>query len=213
MRLQTGRAQRGMVLISALLLLVVVTVLAIAMFRSYGIQERIAGNVREKERALHAANLAEQFAEYWLTRDNNATLAPIQCTEQLNAVLNQGAICSNIMSLTHAGAALSPLGAWDNGDKDNPVSLGVLYMPTLGAGSVDMHLNSSVDSKSWETTGGTYFQEPRFYISDLGTSAIPGVPGEIFQIDAKGWGTTANAVAIVESTFVVGPEVVNLGGL
>ena len=43
--------QRGMVLITSLLLLVVVTILAIGMFRSIGLQEQIAGNVRDKQRA------------------------------------------------------------------------------------------------------------------------------------------------------------------
>src|SRR5205807_8509264 len=41
--------QRGMVLVTALLLLVVVTLLAVGMFRSFGLDEKIAGNVREKQ--------------------------------------------------------------------------------------------------------------------------------------------------------------------
>jgi len=44
-----GRSpQRGMVLITALLLLIVVTILAVGMFRSFGLDEKIAGNTREK---------------------------------------------------------------------------------------------------------------------------------------------------------------------
>ena len=56
-----------MVLVTALLMLIVVTILAVAMFRSFGLDEKIAGNLREKQRALNAAETAEQFAEYWLT--------------------------------------------------------------------------------------------------------------------------------------------------
>jgi type IV pilus assembly protein PilX len=40
--------QGGMVLITALLLLIVVTILAVGMFRSFGLDEKIAGNMREK---------------------------------------------------------------------------------------------------------------------------------------------------------------------
>jgi type IV pilus assembly protein PilX len=55
--------QRGMVLVTALLLLIVVTILAVGMFRSFGLDERMAGNVREKNRALNTAESAEQAAE------------------------------------------------------------------------------------------------------------------------------------------------------
>ena len=48
------RPARGIVFISSLLLLVIVTMIAIAMFKGFGISERIAGNLREKHRALHA---------------------------------------------------------------------------------------------------------------------------------------------------------------
>ena len=63
----TRNAQCGMVLISSLLLLIVVTIIALSMFRSFGIQEKIAGNMREKQRALSAAVSAQQFAERWLS--------------------------------------------------------------------------------------------------------------------------------------------------
>ena len=45
--------QRGLVLVSSLLLLLVITILALAMFRSTGLSEKISGNMRETERALH----------------------------------------------------------------------------------------------------------------------------------------------------------------
>jgi len=65
--LNTRTRQRGLVLVSSLLLLLVVTMLALAMFRSMGLAEKISGNVREKQRALHAAVVAEQYAEWWLS--------------------------------------------------------------------------------------------------------------------------------------------------
>ena len=39
--------ERGMVLVTSLLLLLVVTILAISMFRSFGVDEKIAGNIEE----------------------------------------------------------------------------------------------------------------------------------------------------------------------
>ncbi len=66
-------AQKGMVLVSSLLLLIVVTLIAISMFRSFGIQEKIAGNMREKQRAVQAAVSAQTFAENWLENNSAGT--------------------------------------------------------------------------------------------------------------------------------------------
>ena len=62
--------QRGVVLVVSILLLLVMTILAISMFRSYGSEEKIAGNTRDKERAFNAAVSAQQFAEYWLSSNS-----------------------------------------------------------------------------------------------------------------------------------------------
>ena len=41
--LRVRHLQRGVVLVSSLLLLLVVTIMALSMFRSFGIQEKVAG--------------------------------------------------------------------------------------------------------------------------------------------------------------------------
>jgi hypothetical protein len=47
-----------------------------------------------------------------------------------------------------------------------------------------------------------------FYITDLGPNA--GVPaGEVYQVDALGFGGQSNTVAVVESTFVIGANTPN----
>ena len=71
--------EQGMVLVSSMLLLLIITILAVSMFRSFGTQEKIAGNVREKERALHAAESAEQYAEWWITQGNNVQNGAVVC--------------------------------------------------------------------------------------------------------------------------------------
>jgi hypothetical protein len=37
----------------------------------------------------------------------------------------------------------------------------------------------------------------------MGPSADPGIPGEVYQVDAYGYGGSANTVAVVESTYAV----------
>jgi len=186
--------QRGMALISSMLLLVVVTILALSMFRSFGVEEKIAGNVREKQRALAAAESAQQYAEYWLA-NGNAVFGGT-CTALLSANLNQGQICSAPMFAGNDHSQIAG-SAWP--------AIGVTYNPGAVA-SDQMTLTSNAPG-----TANTYYAVPQFYIYDAGTSKDGS--GELYQIDALGYGANPNAVAIVESMFVVSSGVVDRGGL
>ena len=181
-------AQRGFVMVSSLLLLLVVTIIAISMFRSFGIQERIAGNMREKHRALHAAESAQQYAEWWLTSGDNENQL-FNCNALQNANLNQGQVCLNTLPTVVADVTAVP---WQIGGVD----VGTDYTPPT------MNVTAA-------TNVGTYIQAPRFYISLLGASAAG--QGNVYQIDAVGYGGTANAVAVVESTYLVTAGVKDLG--
>ncbi|MBS0613565.1 MAG: pilus assembly protein PilX [Proteobacteria bacterium] len=184
--------QRGVALVISLLLLVVATILAVSMFRSFGVQEKIAGNIREKQRALHAAVTAQQYGEFWLSQGTNAQMVPTTCNTLLNANLLQGQICSNLLKTSVSQDYLA-YPDWQIGGAD----VGVLFTPQT------MNVTTTADT-------GTYYATPRFYISILGPSADG--QGTVFQVDARGYGGTANAVSIVESTYAVQSAVVNRGG-
>jgi type IV pilus assembly protein PilX len=175
-----------MALISSLLLLVVVTILALGMFRTLGVQEQIAGNLREKERALHAAEDAQQYAEWWLSSAGNAASATVACNTVLNANLGQGQICSN--KLTSVTSPPLQIAGADVGVTINP------------GNAMTVTTTSARD---------TYYRVPRFSISDAGLSAD--AQGEVYQIDAVGYGGIPSAVAVVESTFEVKTGVVDRG--
>jgi type IV pilus assembly protein PilX len=181
--------EHGMVLVSSLLLLVVVTILAVSMFRSFGVQEKIAGNMREKQRALNVAETAQQFAEYWLSQGNGNN--GIVC----NAVVpsNPGQVCSNLP----ANFTTLP---WKVGG----VPVGVDYVPTAANSPVAMNVTSA-------GTQGSYYSAPRFYIAFLGPP--PGGLGSVYQIDAVGYGGSPDTAAVVESTYLVQTSVKDLGAL
>lgn len=63
-------AQRGVVLIVALAMLLMLTLLSVGMFRNLGLEERITGNTREKQHAFYAAQSALLYAENWLNQGN-----------------------------------------------------------------------------------------------------------------------------------------------
>src|ERR1700678_1959627 len=148
-----GIRQSGMVLITALLLLIVVTILAVGMFHSFGLDEKIGGNVREKQRALNAAETAEQYAEYWLANGtNNST---ITCTGPATASSTNyiGQICSNTLPTVVPNVAQVP---WQIAG----VNVGVTYIP------------SAPTSMNIATSGaGNYYFAPQYYVSYLGISA------------------------------------------
>jgi type IV pilus assembly protein PilX len=187
-------AQRGVVLVSSLLLLIVVTIIALSMFRSFGIQEKIAGNVREKQRALQAALSAQSYAENWLTL-NSSTTASAPCSNLLNGNVGQGQICSNQLTgvATPAVADVTTV-PWLIGG----APVGVSYLPP------GMAVSTTTAVSAANVANPTYYGTPAYYISDMGPSADPNFPGgEVYQIDAAGYGGNSNTVAEVESTYVV----------
>jgi type IV pilus assembly protein PilX len=175
-----GARQRGMVLISALLLLLVATILAVSMFRSFNTEEKIAGNLREKERAVHAAEAAQQYAEWWLS-SGTANL-PGTCNSIVDFTIGQ--VCSNSI----AGVDFSQLSSW---------TYGVTYEPTDAARNMSIAISTTPGTSV--AAGTTFYSAPMFIVSDVGA----GAGGEIYQVDALGYGGTANTVAVVESTYVV----------
>jgi type IV pilus assembly protein PilX len=197
MRSQTHTArfwQRGMALITAMLLLIVVTIMALSMFRSYGVEERLAGNTRDKQRAINAAVSAQQFAESLLASG----------TAPLSGNCNAGVLPVGTEVCTNNPAPNFTTLPWTTGviysQFTSNVINGVQNVVSLpgASGTPDI---PGVQSAS-------YFQAPIYYITDLGPNK--GNPaGEVYQVDALGYGGTSNTVAVVESTFVIGTNTAN----
>jgi type IV pilus assembly protein PilX len=188
--LPRAAGQRGVALISSLLLLIIITILALSMFRSFSTQEKIAGNLREKDRALHAAVSAQQYGEWWLTQGNNTAIGAVGCANgTLSANLGQGQICSQ--TPFQAGWFATTV----------PWATQIQYVPpTMGVPGVA------------GTNGDPpYFAAPAFYIADRGVAGDGA--GEAYQVDAYGYGSAPATVAVVESTYEVAQGVVNRGGL
>jgi type IV pilus assembly protein PilX len=179
----TPRRERGVALVAALLILIVITILGMAMFRSYGLQQKIGGNTREKSRAFSAAIASQDFAEWYLTSNNGAnSTAQTTCAGINPAVVTTTMVCSNIIPDT------------------------VAQPDTWGAGFTYTPPGMSTVSGN----AGSYAVAPQFYISYLGAAgtgpayvAPLGQNNTMFQIDAAGWAGTSQTVAVVESAFKV----------
>lgn len=194
--------QRGMVLVTSLLLLAVVTILAIGLFHSYGLDEKIAGNTREKQRALQAAVSAEQYAEWWLS--NGLSVSNMTCSGVVAYTAAQ--VCLNTLPAVVTGGSGGATGnvailPWTN---SSGTAVGVTYLPP------NMTL---AGANGLSPTSGTYWQTPMFYISYLGVgTGANGGTGSVYQIDAVGYGGSPNTAAVVESTYIVQTSTQSLDG-
>jgi type IV pilus assembly protein PilX len=202
------RVQTGIVLVSSLLLLLVVTIMALSIFRSFGLQERIAGNTRDKQRALQVAESVQQYAELWIANSSGAPVAVAtgiaSSADSVCAAAGTMTTAPQICTNTLASLGTTVTGApWMSGGN----YIGIQYTPA-----------GLTVSPSTVTTDVSYFYQPAFYITDLGPPAGSlvagaGSKGEVYKIDAYGSGASASTIAVVESTVVVSCTVCNLGAI
>jgi type IV pilus assembly protein PilX len=195
----TTRTARGFVLIASLLLLIVMTLLALAMFRSFGIQELVAGNVREKQRALQSAIAAEQYAELWLTAPGNAVSDSVDCQNPLVTLQSYSGTANPYICLLPVGSLVTTVTSvpWKVGTSE----IGWTFFPGGKTGTGDMNVSP---------TGGqnTYYQVPRLYIGILSSTTTQ----TLYRIDAWNWGGTTNTAAVVEATYAVTSQAQSASG-
>ena len=185
-RAHEHRRAQGMVLITTLLLLLVVTILALAMFRGVGLENRIAGNTLDKQRALQGANSAQQYAEQWLI-SNIESVAPIDCSADPAAttVPNSPVICNQpLVKQVSGGQVANP--TW--------------YISGTAVGS-PYNPNTALTISS---TGGvnSFYQAPVAYIGELGEDATVANATD-YVVDAWSYGGSQSTVAVVESVYQI----------
>lgn len=179
------RRQRGFVLIAGLIFLVVLTLLGLALFRSGGMQERIAGNTREKQRALEAAESALQYGEWWVSVQNRGTGTACSSVVDGNVVANMQ-VCSNALT--------SPTTL--------PWTAYATYLPPTMTVSTAGGLAANGDIN--------YLAKPGVYISYLGLD--PSGTAELYQVTAFGKGGSSDTAAVVQSTYKMASAVHDDGG-
>lgn len=167
--------QRGVALVAALLLLIVITILGIATFRSHSFQQHIAGNTRDKSTAFQSSMDAQRHAEWYLTSNNglNAT-AGSSCS----GTMTTDQICSNVIQ---SDVQDVPWPSYVKYTPSYPATVTV-GLPSQNPAFYISYLGNTGGSQGYQGHGITY---------------------NIYQIDAAGYGTSPGAVAVVESTYAV----------
>ena len=182
-RAHQPRGSRGMVLITTLLLLLVVTILALAMFRGVGLENRIAGNTLDKQRALQGANSAQQYAEQWLI-SNIESVAPMDCSSDPQATALP-VICNMPLVKQVAGGQVAVAPWYISG-----TAVGFTYNPN--------------NQLTISTTGGanSFYGAPVAYIGELGEDATIANATD-YIVDAWSYGGSQSTVAVVESVYQI----------
>jgi type IV pilus assembly protein PilX len=188
-------SQHGMALVAALLILIVITILGVGMFHSFGLQERIAGNTLDKHRALHAAETTEVHVETALKgyQGANATTG-VACAAGLPAEVPPAiTVCTNTLASVATNMATMPLNIG-----------GALAGTSYTAPGITVGTNGP----------NLYYTNPSYYVSFIAGlyNQTTGVSTNTYTIDALGYGGTANSLAEVESTYIVNVAYTTTGG-
>jgi type IV pilus assembly protein PilX len=172
--------ERGFVLVSCILILVVMALLALSMFRSVGIQHRVAGIVRDKQQALTAAIAAERYAEWWVNSGD-----PKAYTEASSTA------CLQVTSVPQACDSSNEIAA----PQSLPWSVG-------GAAVGSTFAPSSLLLATGTPTANALSQAPGYYIvlEKIG----PCYSYYKYRITAYGYGGSSNSAAVVQSIYQVG---------
>jgi type IV pilus assembly protein PilX len=184
MRVGCQARQRGAVLVVSLLLLLVMSVLALAASQATRMQERMAGNSRDYDLALQSAEAGLRKAER-LIDDPNLTAAPFPCTSGRCQVFELNILPADIAYRSHTAW-------WD--DNAWTYSSGLTWTNT----------------QQNELTGaGRAHRDPQYVIEEveevpdsLKASPTGPSPSRIYyRITSAAEGGTDRAVVVLQSTF------------
>ena len=174
------RASRGVALITALILLLVLTLVGVAAMNTVSLEQNMAGNLRDQSLALDAAEAGMRDAEIRLDAGfGMLTPATVDCTSGL-------CDAESGSQFTTAG-----FGRFEDTTHDEGFWAGVWVLGYTGT----------------PLPAGTFSEPlPKYIIEkgemipfDLGTDTFSG--RRYFTITARGKGGNPNSVAVVQATF------------
>lgn len=189
-------AQRGAVMVIALIFLLLLTILAVSASGNSLLQERMAGGLRNAQQAQMAAETALRGAEWKLWSNSRGANGRLQC------------------GTTVPGACYVF-------DVDHPIAAVVKFRTQAGwiteGATAYKGIGDTLDYTTLDHGG--LAKNPVYLIEDMGPERPPGVMGSLhesgttganrvdsptrhlYRITARATGGNANTVRVVESTF------------
>ncbi len=174
-RLQRA-SQKGVALVMSMVFLLILTLIGVAAMSTSALEERMAGNMVDKNYALQAAESALLAGELW--------------------IINQGVLPGFSPPQPNDGLHLPSTGQYPVWDETTGVWAGTDVINYVGLGKVKTqpkfiieYMGKSPTSKA-KGTGSGY-----------GAASNPEI--DVFRITARGTGGTNDAVTMVQSTFEI----------
>lgn len=186
--------ERGSILFIALILLIILTLLAFTALRTATMQERMAGNARDRGIAFQAAEAALRGAEKYLASNSSpgsATFAGTSCSAKGVYKLVGG-----IPYFASTGSSFSGTNVkWDGSSQDfwNLYPWETANCSYSGTSDYISFVTSSNYGKPGKPT-----KSPRYVIEEM---PVDGNGLTSYRVTAKGWGSSDNAVVIIQATY------------
>ncbi len=174
------RRQRGMVLVVALVMVLLMSITAVSAIRGSNMQELMAGNMKERNQAFQAAEAALRMAEVQV--QTNGTSLVFNNANGLFS--NQNMHSSALGSVSHW-----PSNTWDS------------HAITLVASRLDLKLAREPDyvieqlqvvSSGAAATGNAI---------EYGAAVDEAGPIILYRLTSRGFGGSENSVVILQSTY------------
>lgn len=172
------KQQSGAVLAIGLVMLLLLTLIGLTGTRVTGLEERMAGNNRDRNLAFQAAESALRAGEAYL--GSTTPLPLFDCTNGLYPSGGTGCASPNVVSAT---APLPPV--WDNIDWS---SNSVVYAGSLGISVSPRYIIE---------------QMPCLDANSDGDCSDAGVDQNVYRVTARATGATADAVVMLQSILQI----------
>lgn len=176
--------QRGAVLIVGLIMVLLMTIVGLAAIRSTGLQETMAGNMRERNLAFQAAEASLRVGEA-LVEDNN-----------VDGLDFSGATAGLVPDLNQPGMALPPVHQWtDEQWAANAVQVD-MGLENIGDANQPWYVVEELMVLSFnasQSTGGAIDQQSLQNTNDLQM--------EFFRVTSRGLSGSGESQAVLQSTY------------
>jgi type IV pilus assembly protein PilX len=176
-----GIKQRGAALVVSLIILLVLTLLGVQGMQTAILEEKMAGNFRDKKLAFEAAEEALRYGETWLDRQSSM---PVANATGSNGVYNFGAI--DVTSNAFWAALPAPPATTPPMPASNLAGLGLAAAPQF-----------VIEERSVKVSAG------RRGVAEAGSISKGGAGGSTYayRITARGVGGSSNAAVILQVDF------------
>lgn len=172
-------SQKGAVLIVGLIMVLLMTIVGLAAIRGSGLQEAMAGNMRDRNIAFQAAEAGLREGEDYLE-------------DHLSTLSFDGTTTGLYRNLSDPGNNSEPVDQWSSSDWSSATAItsGLTLQP-MGA-SEPLYLIEKLDVVLAAGADGGAID----YASQLEAEEV-----EFFRLTSRGLGLSTNSQAIVQSTY------------